>query len=238
MSVLLGRTLRAAWQALRAGVGRSAADVLPAQSLLHDLQNSAEQSMRELAPLYKHYITTVSSSVWAVSLESAAVLDALCRLTEPRAVVDLGSGFSSAVLRRYARSADHDCVVHSVDDDAQWLARSGEFLRSLELPDEGLVLWENRDQLLDGYDIVFHDMGSMALREESLGFVLAHRATKGMIVLDDMHKTPYGANATKFMADAGMNVVPLRELTGDAYGRYASLVLAPGSAGGIQRGVS
>jgi len=230
MSGLLGRTLRAAWHALRAGADSRAVDTPPVQALLQDLQDSVGQSVRDLAPLYKRYVTTVSSPVWAVSLESAALLDALCRLTEPRAVVDLGSGFSSAVLRRYARSAAHECVVHSVDDDAKWLARSGEFLRSLELSTKGLLLWEDRERLIDVYDIVFHDMGSMALREESLGFVVAHRAEDGVIVLDDMHKTPYGANATKFCVDAGMNVVSLLELTGDAYGRYASLVLAPSAA--------
>jgi predicted O-methyltransferase YrrM len=215
---------------MRSRGGKRGANAVQHFPWLDALPGSVAQGVRELAPLYQRYVNIVSSSVWAVSLESAGLLHALCRLTRPRAILDLGSGFSSAVLRMYARDAPLGCVVHSVDDDPQWLERSREFLQSLDLSDEGLLLWSERSRLGSAYDLIFHDMGSMALRQESLGFVLAHRAASGLIVLDDMHKTPYGAIAAQTCADAGLRVVTLRELTADVYGRFASLAMAqPGS---------
>lgn len=224
---LLARTLRTAWQSLSSRHGaRPGANVAPHAQLMQELPRSMAEAMRKLAPPYQRYVSAVSSPVWAVSLESAGLLHALCSLTRPRAVLDLGSGFSSAVLRLYAREAAPGCVVHSVDDDAQWLERSRGFLRSLDLSDEGLLLWSERNALASAYDLIFHDMGSMALREESLGFVLTHRAPSGLIVLDDMHKEPYGAVAARTCTDAGLQVISLHELTRDGYGRFASLAMA------------
>ena len=222
---LLARVMRAAFQSLTAPAVRPPQSDARKRPLdLDQLPLALAESRRVLAPLYARYVESVSSPVWALSLKTAALVHALCSLTRPDAVLDLGSGFSSAVFRLHAR-ASPGCVVHTVDDDPQWLERSRTFLKESGLSDEGLLLWSELGSLRHQYDVILHDMGSMALRAESMGFAFARKAQGGLLVLDDMHKEPYGAFAMKACAEAGLRVVSLRDLTQDAYGRYACLAM-------------
>jgi hypothetical protein len=62
----------------------------------------------------------------SVSVELAVFLDVLCRLIEPDRILDLGSGFSSFVLRRHLASRDvgvHS-VIWSIDDSPEWLEQT------------------------------------------------------------------------------------------------------------------
>ena len=80
---------------------------------------------RLLAP-YLEYVTNVSSSGWAASLEVSALLYALADELQPAVMADYGSGFSSYVLRRWA--ADNPAVgsvVISLDASPEWLAVTG-----------------------------------------------------------------------------------------------------------------
>src|SRR3977135_3134813 len=100
---LLARTLRAAFESLKArAMPPSQREPRERPCVLDDLPRAVAESRRVLEPLYARYVESVSSPVWALSLETAAVVHALCSLTRPDAVLDLGSGFSSAVFRLYA----------------------------------------------------------------------------------------------------------------------------------------
>ena len=66
----------------------------------------------------KNTTSTVSSKGMALSLETAALVLLLCEIKQPKTIVDLGSGFSSYVLRKWAQGAKHDVVVWSVVDAA------------------------------------------------------------------------------------------------------------------------
>src|SRR5437870_128740 len=54
---------------------------------------------RRLLPYYREYVSMISSETMCISLELASFLLAICDFCRPRRVVDLGSGFSSVVLR-------------------------------------------------------------------------------------------------------------------------------------------
>lgn len=177
-----------------------------------------------LEPFYRTYVERVSSPVWAISLETAAVLHALCAILRPAAILDLGSGFSSATFRIYSRSAGHGCLIHSVDDDPVWLSRTQEFLESASLSTDGLLAWSQfRATASLRYDLVLHDLGNMSLRADSLDFVLRRATAAGLIVLDDVQKDPYGSLVPRACAAAGLRVFSLRDLTVDPFGRYAYL---------------
>ena len=121
----------------------------------------------------------------AVSLELASFLLFLAETVHPARILDLGSGFSSFVLRQ-VRGAS----VLSVDDDANWLERTSEYLREKKCEDSNLALWNEVVQRSpEPYDLIFHDLALVEQRRATLPRVLEW--SKGWIVLDDGHKAGY-----------------------------------------------
>ena len=190
---------------------------------LAELEHFASDSRTLIEPVYRTYVERVSSPAWAVSLETACVLYALCMIARPRAILDLGSGFSSVTFRLYARACTTGCVIRSVDDNPQWLNRTRVFLASLGLSTEGLMEWSEFRRKKSYYELIFHDLGDMPLRAASLEFILGLRADTGWVILDDMHKGNYAPFAETVCAAAGLQLYPLRDLTLDRYGRFACL---------------
>ncbi len=185
------------------------------------LPQTVAASHRLFAELYEEYVTSISSPAWAVSLQTAALLHAVCMLLKPRTVLDLGSGFSSFAFRRYARDATASCIVHSVDEDAQWLGRTRGFLAAHNLQTDGMFLWTAFEEGAARYDLILHDMGRMKLRLEALPRALALSARDGLLVLDDMHRPEYAMGVVEHCHRAGFDLCSLRAFTLDRFGRYA-----------------
>ena len=78
------------------------------------------QVVAEVRNEYRRYTTTVSPPNHALSLATAAYMLHLCRAISARRVLDLGSGFSSWVLRHHAETASNPVDVVSVDTDEDW----------------------------------------------------------------------------------------------------------------------
>lgn len=192
---------------------------------LAGLGEAAGEGLGRLAEPYRSYVASVSSPQWAMSLQTAAVLYALCTLLRPERALDLGSGFSSFTLRSCAREGSE---VHSVDEDAQWLARTRDFLAGNRLPIEGLFVWsEFEGHAGASYDLILHDMGRIALRLAALPHALALAAVDGIVLIDDMHEPEYAARAVECCHDAGFEICSLRALTLDEFGRYAGAAFRP-----------
>jgi len=184
---------------------------------------------QDLAPHHAAYVRNVSTPEMALSLETSAFILALVRAMRPHAVADLGSGFSSFVLRFHAAEAGSDSVVvHSVDDSAGWLEHTADFLRATGMPTSGLYPWaayRQRDPA-QRFGIVLHDLGDMDSRRDALPFVMRMRATHGVVVLDDMHKKEYAPVARAQFRAAGLHVFQVRRYTLDRLGRFAELAVA------------
>ncbi len=108
MSLLI-RTLRQAIGAVFAGKSAArmaAAGRVTQETILSDLPRQAELSRQIIRPLYKAYLREVSNSAWVISFETAGVLHGLCALLRPTTILDLGSGFTSAAFRFYAKTAE------------------------------------------------------------------------------------------------------------------------------------
>jgi predicted O-methyltransferase YrrM len=153
----------------------------------------------------------------AVSLETSAVLLALCRVERVSSAIDLGSGFSSYVLRAWAKEAE--CEVVSVDDNPEWLGRTGEFLMAQGLRSDHLVLWP--DYPGRQFDLVFHDLASGALRESAMP--AAAGLGRRMVVFDDAQHAGHRRAMTQACAGAGLELYSLRALTLDSIHRYAMI---------------
>jgi len=172
------------------------------------------------------YISSVSNDVMAASIELCAFMDVLCQISAPGRVADLGSGFSSFVLRSYAAAATTPCEVHSVDDHAGWLGRTKEYLEGHGLTADNLWHWPDFISQIEpgSFDVVLHDMGSMEFRAESLSQVLTLVKSGGHVILDDVHKPAYRKHVHSVLEAEGLEYLSLKKITGDSKARFAYLV--------------
>jgi predicted O-methyltransferase YrrM len=176
-----------------------------------------------LEPAYRTYVTDVSTPGMASSLETSSYLLHLCHVLHPRAVIDLGSGFSSYVFRLYAAQADGTSVT-SVDDSAEWLEKTATFLRNSGLPDDGLVEWTTfQNPAYDSYELVFHDLAGGDLRESAMGLAISRVAPGGVIVFDDAHHDGHREQMREEARRADIRLFSLRALTVDSINRWAML---------------
>jgi predicted O-methyltransferase YrrM len=192
---------------------------------LSDFDADTQDLCTELAPAHETYVTSVSSPEMAASLEVSVLLDYLCRVMNPEAILDLGSGFSSFVFRRHAQQTGNTTVV-SVDDNASWLSKTKEYLAGHDLPTDRLVELSNFDfsDYQSAFDLVFHDLGSMEVRKETLPVVLETCCRNGLIVLDDIHKDHYLKHVHRTLDAAPYKFYHARDMTEDEFGRFSALV--------------
>lgn len=189
------------------------------------LTAARDSAMRELRPAYDRYVAEVSEADMAASLETMGLVLALCRGLEPARVADLGSGFSSYVLRLWA--GDSGARVYSVDDNPAWLAKTRDFLAADGLEADRLMTWEAFQALPReepaGLDLVFHDLGDMATRRAAFDWILA-KAPGVPVLVDDVHKRK-GEHFFQAARTAGRELLPLKDLTLDRFGRFSALLL-------------
>lgn len=187
-----------------------------------------EQKMREfekiISPYYKDYVTTTSSEIMAMSFELAMFMLALCEITKPKKILDLGSGFSSFCFRYWIENYFPNSEVLSVDDAPEWLDKTRKFLLRNHLHGSQLITW---DELVGGsygkFDLVFYDFGAFPVRKNLLSRVLDFASRPSMVVFDDMHSAEYGLHVKKTLEERNMEYFSVRRYTNDKFTRYAYL---------------
>ncbi len=186
-----------------------------------------DQKFKKVAPTikkeYEIYIRDISTPEMAISFRTAVFLLLFCEGLKPKSILDLGSGFSSFVLRSYA-SVKHHVNILSVDDSREWLRHTQKFLVRFNLSTDRLILWEDFEKLPHvSYDFIFYDLGRMDLRKKSLNIVLKI-GKGGIIVLDDMHKATYAEYVHNHLSHYSYLYLDLQAFTLDKFGRYSSLL--------------
>lgn len=190
--------------------------------------DALQASLDRIVGAYERYVTSVSSAGMALSLPTSTYLDALCRATEPTRVLDLGSGFSSYILRRYA--ADHGGVdVVSVDDNEGWLEKTGEFLDAVDTPRLGaLVPWATFSaQAHEPFDLILHDLAMGGLRDSAMWQAAGLTAPGGWLVLDDAQAPSHRQTMRAVATDGQLEWYSLRRWTLDDIGRWATIAHRP-----------
>jgi len=179
----------------------------------------------DLRDAYSEYVASVSTADMAVSLPAVAFLTFLCRNLCPKRVLDLGSGFSSYALRIYAATSGDAVTICSVDDSPEWLDKTREFLRARDVNTERFLLWEDFSKHASGdWDLIFHDLGSMDTRRDTLDFVLQRCHQRSAAVLDDMHKPDYADYVRDRLKKYRCRIFDSRAFTLDELGRFSTLV--------------
>jgi predicted O-methyltransferase YrrM len=181
----------------------------------------------QLQALYERYTREVSPSHMAASLEAACFLAVLCVAMKPKRIVDLGSGFSSAVFRHYENRTGVQTEVHSVDDSPEWLERTRSFLLSNALPSDNMATWESFVKQSPGsFDLMLYDLGNMETREREIQSALKLLAPGGIAVIDDVHNANYEKTAKRAIKALNMRWLSVRTVTLDSHYRFAGLALA------------
>lgn len=183
-----------------------------------------------LFPAYASYCKDVSPRAHALALETCTFAYWLCSTRYAKTPADFGSGFSSYVLRRYAKSvrgAGTQTQVTSVDTDQGWLDKTGEFLRRYRYPVSGLMMW---DEWLAGdsqHDLIVYDMANGDTREAGMPIVVERLESGGMILFDDAHHTSHCAAMVATADRFGLELLDVREATLDIAGRFALAAIKP-----------
>lgn len=179
----------------------------------------------ELVDAYVDYCRRVSRRSMAINIETAAYLWWTCVEKGATRVLDLGSGFSSYVLRRYAESAG--AMVTSVDDDPFWLDQTAQFLKKHGFPEYGLMTWDDWIGTDDIYDVIVHDFSRGADREKSMWTAAERLAPGGVLIFDDANNAGHRAEMGRVAAAHGFELRDIRDETVDTIGRHALLAIAP-----------
>jgi len=194
---------------------------------LASYRGMVQRSRRHLEPYYHEYVTTVSTPVMSISLELAAFLDVLCMVRAPRRLLDLGSGFSSFVLRRYALRAGAAAEVQSVDYAVEWLTTTSRYLERHHVDASGLSAWDEfRSREHAPFDLILHDLGGFG--DDHIGYrlsvlpeVLELLAPRGVLVLDDAHLLALGPPARRVLRTSNYRYWSLKHFVQDRFGRWA-----------------
>lgn len=190
--------------------------------------SSASKSIREnIKPVYEDYTANISSREMAVSLQTAVFLYYLSERKRPKRILDLGSGFSSYILRLYAQEQKENVEVYSIDDNNDWLDKTEEFLLSHKLPVDHLMNLDSLDfsSCTNSFDLVFHDLGNMNLRKKHLpDAVGACMEANGIVILDDIHKKDYNTFIKSEISSYECTYFNLDWITRDDFGRKAALI--------------
>lgn len=193
------------------------------------LQSNTYRSntIKSLLPVYQYYIKHVSNPVMTVSLETASTLFIICEYIAPSRILDLGSGFSSYVFRKYSSLQNGKVTVYSIDDDSYWLGMTRDFLKYQNLSSNNLILWKSFiSNEYHHFDLIFNDIGTMVFREKVLPMVLGFANPKrNVIILDDMQFSTYEKRVKQVLQNFYFRSANLISTTKDEFGRFSALLI-------------
>jgi predicted O-methyltransferase YrrM len=171
--------------------------------------------MDMLALAYQEYINHVSSPLITLSRNRAAFLYFLCGLLKPSHILDLGSGFSSFVFRKYQKDHALQQIVTTIDDAPYWLDRTADFLRKHQLSTERMLpLRDFLSEEAPHYDLCFLDLGDLNARMHILPVLHERLLAHGSILLvDDLHVPAYRNHLENFCKKHNLQLYSLRKVT-------------------------
>ena len=187
--------------------------------------NLVAANKKLLEPYFREYLAEVSIANMAASLELSATILSICQVGGYKKLADIGSGFTSFVLRYYAKT-NPGVEVYSIDDSAEWLEKTRQFLKKHKLDDSNLLLVEDFvARKLSGFDCIVHDMNYVEVRIHYVDGLLTSLTPDGILILDDMHKPDYRHEIMRKTKAGPFGVYTLRDFTNDNFGRYSMVAL-------------
>lgn len=202
------------------------------------IQIGKDMHLENIKNKFNWYISNVSSKGHAASLELAHYTFNHCEKNKPSKVVDMGSGFTSYVLRYYKKHINPDAIVFSIDDDTAWMRKTRNFIKESDLDANNILYFydfvktEEKD-----FDFILYDMGHIPTRIENVAFPKTIAAKGATILYDDIHFDQAFSNKVglympnyyqdvfyDYCKDNNLTFEKLNE-TIDEYGRYSVKVI-------------
>lgn len=172
---------------------------------------------------YNEYVSTVSVPNMACSLQMARRLVQIVHERKPKRILDMGSGFTSYILRHAAPDAD----VWSVDTSAEWLQKTVSYLMQNGERAGSADVWEHFISADRGlFDLVVHDMGWAVTRMRTMGKAIDYVRPGGLLVLDDVNWDILDSECTEYAEWYGMTYSKLDD-EADEFGRVTGLLEKP-----------
>ena len=174
---------------------------------------------------YKDYINNVSKSSMSISLELSLYIWSEVNKIKPKKILDLGSGYSSFILRYYQCISKHKVSVKSVDTSTHWLDKTKKFLQKNNLGTDDMYVLEDFKKLPKRkYDFILYDLDNTSKRHTRLKYVLSLLSKNGLLIIDDVHNTEYRNEVISIVSKSKKNITFIKDITIDEYGRYAAIV--------------
>ncbi|MGZ3885277.1 MAG: hypothetical protein ACXVP0_07580 [Bacteroidia bacterium] len=188
---------------------------------LKELKPLEEATLKLLQKNHAYYVSHVSSAEMAASLELSVLLYRLATSLNVTAALDLGTGFSSYVLRLAAKNSS-GFAVYSVDDDVSWLQKTTDYLKANEVPaDHVLSLDAFKALHTNGFDLVLLDLNFVEVRKDHIADAITIANDKGIIIFDDTHKIEYLRHVKQGALEKKITLYNFRNSTLDAFKRFA-----------------
>jgi predicted O-methyltransferase YrrM len=178
---------------------------------------------------HQDYVSRISNEVAASSIETCRFIIDQLHFMQALKAADLGSGFSSYVLRseNLGSAANHALKVYSCDTNAFWLEKTRAFLAETGCNSDGLMLWDDFITIgIADLDLVFHDLGSPDTRGKTLPEALRLCRKGGILIVDDVHKPVVRQAVLSETRKRGLQCYDLIDRTMDQFGRYAWAIVA------------
>ncbi len=192
-----------------------------------NIQAQIKKSCDKLNESYVYYKSNISIGNSAASIETAALLDIAARNNKAKRILDLGSGYSSYVLRTYQKECPDDVEVWSVDSDKKWLEKTREYLEQNNLDVGNMYHWDDFVKDFNGkFDLVFLDMRPISARVDWVEKLHNNLSDQGLIIVDDVHKDHLMTPILIKYADRFDHLVNIKNITFDNLGRYAMIIHA------------
>jgi predicted O-methyltransferase YrrM len=151
----------------------------------------------------------------------------MCNILKPMRILDLGSGFSSFTFNFYKKNTTSKPEIWSVDDSAEWLEKTNDFLTGNKISINNLMTWDSFSKKdWEPFDFILHDLGRMDVRMKVFEKVISYAKPGGIIVLDDVHKKDYMSFVKQKLKQMNLNYYNLESFTMDKFKRFAILVIA------------
>lgn len=146
------------------------------------------------------------------------------RLPKDAVVVDLGSGWTSYLIRKLNPNVN----VWTVDDHEGWMAKTTQFCQENNVSTQGFILLcDAKTQIQPAsVDLIIHDLGNRETRGKELKWILSLAKPGAIVILDDMHKQDLRASTEDRLQRSGLSWEKLEQSI-DLLGRFAYLVMIP-----------
>ena len=183
----------------------------------------------EISPIYSDYINNVSCESVATSLEQCAFLVYFLRTQNINKVLDTGSGISSFFIRYVQKNKYFETTTF--ETDPRWLKNTEDYIKKYNLNYSNIFLWDEvkSNTRFNQFDFVYHDMGNIETRIETLQNMIDRVCYNGFLMLDDAH---FNVPPTALYSNLIQNVFSdnnmwmsfdIKDISIDRYGRFAVL---------------